>query len=189
MEQVNVHNLKENKTYGVILVALFAAIMVVCSQISVPIGPVPINLGLLGVFIAAGLLPPLKAVLSQVVFILLGLVGLPVFAGFKGGFGVLAGPTGGYIIGYILAAFAISIILTVVRKKQSLSTVAHIIWCVISIIVGVVLCYALGTAWFVISTGNTVAQALAVCVIPFIAGDIVKTALATILIVRLKRFV
>lgn len=103
----NTKPMKSTKIYAIIITALFAALTAVFSQISIPIGPVPVNLALLAVFTAAGLLSPGRAVLSQVVYLLLGAVGVPVFSGFRGGFAVLAGPTGGYIVGYIVAALTI----------------------------------------------------------------------------------
>ena len=85
--------------------ALFAALTAVCSQLAIPIQPVPINLALLSVYIAGGLLGGGMGAASQAVFLLIGAVGVPVFAGFRGGVQALVGPTGGYLIGYAAAAF------------------------------------------------------------------------------------
>ena len=153
----NTKPMKNTKTYAIIITALFAALTAAFSQIFIPIGPVPINLALLAVFTAAGLLSPGRAVLSQVIYLLLGAAGVPVFSGFHGGFASIIGPTGGYLVGYVVAALA--------------------------------LCYAFGTAWFVISTGTGILDALMVCVVPFLIGDAVKTAVATLLILRLKNVV
>lgn len=174
-------NIKNTKTYSLVLVALFTALTAVFSQIFIPIGPVPINLALLAVFISGGLLGIARSTTSQLVFLLLGAVGVPVFAGFKGGFGSLIGPTGGYIIGYVLAVLAISLILSKTGKK--------IPFIVLSLVVGLIICYAFGTAWFVYSTNTAFIDALFLCVIPFLIGDAVKIALATFLIYRLKKFV
>ena len=96
-----------SKTTALVLCGIFAALMAICSFITIPLGftPVPINLATLGVFLTGGILGKKYGSISLIVYILLGAVGVPVFAGFKGGLGVLAGPTGGYIIGYLAAAF------------------------------------------------------------------------------------
>lgn len=86
-------------------IAVFAALAAVFSQISIPIGPVPINLALLAVFAAGGMLSAAEAVFAVMLFLVLGAAGLPVFAGFNAGLGALFGPTGGYLIGYLPAAF------------------------------------------------------------------------------------
>ena len=95
-------NTKTN-LYAYLLCALFAALAAICSQIMVPLPftPVPINLALLAVWVCGGVLGPKKGAIAMLVYILLGVIGVPVFAGLQGGIGVLAGPTGGFIIGYV----------------------------------------------------------------------------------------
>lgn len=176
-----VKSIKQTKTYSMLLIALFAAITAVFSQISIPIGPVPINLALLAVFTAAGLLNVKQAVASQAIYILMGIIGVPVFAGFRGGFAVIFGPTGGYILGYIAAAFLISLLLKKIGKKP--------VFIALAIILGLILCYTLGTIWFVLSSGTGVVAALSACVFPFLPGDACKIAVATILSVKLKKIV
>ncbi|HAN44168.1 MAG TPA: biotin transporter BioY, partial [Ruminococcaceae bacterium] len=163
-----------------IICAVLAAVTAVLSQIQVPIGPVPINLAMLSVFIAGGLLSPNLAALSQLIFVLLGAIGLPVFAGFSGGIGVLAGPTGGYIAGYIAAAWLTSFI---IKKSGSKS----IVIVVLAMIAGLAVCYTLGTAWFVYSRKVSIAKALMLCVVPFLIGDALKIAAASLISQRLKR--
>lgn len=183
-------NIRGTKTYSLIITAFFAALTAVFSQISIPIGPVPINLALLAVFAAGGILGTKKAVVSQVVYVLLGAVGVPVFAGFKGGFQAIAGPTGGYIVGYIVAALVIGLTFWAFDKKYTSGNAAvKILISVVSMILGLAACYALGTVWFVISTGTNFAAALFTCVIPFLIGDALKIAVATLLTIRLKKFV
>lgn len=177
----NSSSIKQTHTYGIVLIGLFSALTVVFSQISIPIGAVPINLALIAVFTAGGLLGLVRGVLSQVVFILLGMVGLPVFAGFKGGVGVIAGPTGGYIVGFLCIPIIVGLFTKLLGKKAWVLSV--------SMLIGLLLCYALGTLWFVISTGTDFWSALAVCVFPFAIFDLIKIALSVFLVVRLKRFV
>lgn len=173
--------IKKGKTYSIVLIALFAALTAVFSQISIPIGPVPINLAMLAVFVAGGVLNIKCAIISQVVYVLLGMVGVPVFAGFRGGFAVLAGPTGGYILGYILAAGIIALIC----RQWNKSTVVL----VISMVVGLVLCYSFGTGWFAIQSGAGIWATFTTCVVPFLPGDAAKIIVAVILCSRLKKSV
>ena len=91
-----------SKTYDIVYIAVFAVIMAICSWISIP-AAVPFTLQTFGVFIAVGILGGKRGTLSVLVFILLGAIGVPVFAGFSGGIGVLAGTTGGYIIGFLFS--------------------------------------------------------------------------------------
>ena len=165
--------------YGMVITALFTALTVVCAQISIPIGPVSINLALLAVFAAGGCLGPVKAVISQLVYLLAGLAGLPFFAGFQGGPGVLLGPTGGYIIGYAFAALITGLLAVRFHRR---------FWpCALGMLLSLAVCYAFGTAWYAISTHTGFVPALMVCVVPFIPGDLCKIALAAFLTARLKR--
>ena len=169
------NSVKKSATYSIVITALFAALTAVFSQISIPIGPVPINLAMLSVFVAGGLLGIRRAMISQLVYVLLGAVGVPVFAGFKGGFAALAGPTGGYIIGYILAEGTIALICHFWNKK--------VVALIVAMVAGLAVCYAFGTAWFMViymkNTGPVgLMTVLGWCVFPFIIPDLVKMALA-----------
>ena len=165
-----------------IYAALFAAVIAVCSQIQIP-GTVPFTLQTLGVFVAAGLLGIKGGMLSVFIYILLGAVGLPFFAGFSGGISVLVGPTGGYIIGFLFTALAVGLMADLLGKK---------IWVLaVGMIVGLLLCYAFGTAWFIIAYTNSgssmdIGTALGYCVIPFLIPDAVKMAVAVIIVNRLN---
>ncbi|MEG2537832.1 MAG: biotin transporter BioY [Hydrogenoanaerobacterium sp.] len=158
--------------------AMFTALTAVCSQIVIPLpSMVPISLSLLAVHLSGALLGVFGATLSQIVYILLGAVGAPVFAQLRGGLGVLAGLTGGYIIGYVLCAFTVGIL----AQKWGRS-----FWkLVLGMALGTALCYAFGTAWFIVLTGKGLAAALLACVLPFLPGDAIKIALAAFLAVKL----
>jgi len=157
---------------------LFAALSAVFSQLAVPIGPVPITLTHVSVFLAAGLLGAKRAFISQAVFVLLGVFGLPVFANFSGGIGVLAGPTGGFIIGYLLCAFVSGVLI-----KKTGGSAAML---AVSFYAGWAVTYAAGVPWFMYVTGSNFFAALAVCVLPFLAGDALKTAVAVTIVRRLR---
>ncbi len=182
-----VESYRSSRTASLTLCGLFAAIMAVCSIITVPLGftPVPINLGTLGVFLAGGILGRKYGTISIAVYVILGAVGIPIFAGFKGGLGVLAGPTGGYIIGYILAAFVVGLIVDFFLKDDFGIGKQYLI-CVIAMVAGLFVCYLLGTIWFIVSTGTGVWASLVACVFPFLPGDALKIVAATLLVRRLR---
>ena len=159
------------------LIALFTALMAVFSQISIPIGPVPINLALLAVFAAGGLLATGEAICSVLLFLALGAMGLPVFSGFHAGIGALVGPTGGYLIGYLPAAILAGVFC---KRKRGFGRYA------LGMFIGLALCYALGTVWFVKCTGSGFLDALGICVLPFLPGDAIKIAAASYLSLKVK---
>ncbi len=158
-----------SKTYDIVYIAVFAVIMAICSCISIPTA-VPFTLQTFGVFVAVGVLGGKRGTLSILVFILLGAIGVPVFAGFSGGIGVLAGTTGGYIIGFLFLPLLCGQWKNF-RKKSVMQ--------IVSMIVGLIVCYAFGTAWFMIvySRANGavgLATVLGWCVIPFIIRILLK---------------
>ena len=159
--------------------------MAICSWISIPTA-VPFTLQTFGVFVAVGVLGGKRGTLSILVFILLGAIGIPVFANFSGGIGVLAGPTGGYIIGFLFSA----LLMWAMEKLPGKKSVMQIV----SMIAGLIVCYAFGTVWFVIVYGRMngpigFTAALASCVVPFIIPDIIKIALAYVLSRKLRKYV
>ncbi len=113
-----------SRTTMMILCGIFAAVTAICSLITIPLGftPVPVNLGTLSVFLTGGILGKKYGTLSMTVYVLLGAAGVPVFSGFRGGIGVLAGPTGGYIIGYIVAVLIIGLLMENTVKTSGSSS-------------------------------------------------------------------
>jgi len=161
-----------------ILSAMFAALSAVLSQISIPIGLVPINLTHVSVFLAAGLLGAKYGTFSQVAFVLMGAFGIPVFSGFAGGVGIIAGPTGGFIIGYVCCAYVSGQIIN--RFGKSMKALIPAMYA------GWVASYVPGVLWFMHVTGIKLAAALPFCVFPFLLGDAAKTALSAALVNRLQ---
>ena len=164
-------------------VAVCAALMAVCSWISIP-ATVPFTLQTFAVFCSLGLLGGRRGTAAILVYLLLGALGVPVFAGFSGGIGILFGTTGGYLLGFILMGL-------VYWLGERLSMDSRNIR-IISMILGLLLCYAFGTAWFMFvyarQTGAiALGTALAWCVVPFILPDLVKMALALLLSGRLRK--
>lgn len=176
----------ENKTklsvQDMAYIAMFAVIMAVCSWISVPY-IVPFTLQTFGVFLAVSVLGGKRGTLAVLIYILLGCVGLPVFAGFTGGFGILLGSTGGYIVGFLFTAL-IMWAMEKIPGNQTLVTSA-------SMVLGLLACYAFGTVWFVVVYARTTGPvglwtALGWCVFPYIIPDLAKMALALALRKRLR---
>ncbi|MDR3364842.1 MAG: biotin transporter BioY [Clostridiales Family XIII bacterium] len=194
---------KRNSIYSYLLCALFAALTAICGQIMVPLPftPVPISLALLAVLVCGGVLGAKKGAVAMLVYILLGAVGAPVFAGLTGGLGIIAGPTGGYIIGYLPAAVVMGLLAARGSERaakageaggaagaaRGLKTTKSLGLTIAMGVPAVAVCYALGTAWFVISTGTGFAASLMMCVIPFIPGDVLKIIAAAAVCEALRR--
>ncbi len=162
----------QTKTRKLVMIALLAALLAVLSPFTIPIGPIPFSLALFAVFLTGALLPPLAAVAAVGVYVLLGLVGLPVFSGFGAGPQVLLGPTGGYLAGYFLIAAA-----TALGRRFSQRLLVQLGLALL----GALSCYLLGTLWFMTVTGVTFMEGLWMCVFPFILPDAVKAMLALLL--------
>lgn len=170
--------MKKMNSGTMMLCALFAALSAVLSQISIPIGPVPITLTHASIFIAAGLLGAKYGAVSQIVYVFMGAVGVPVFSGYSGGIGKILGPTGGFIIGYIVCAFVTGLIID--RFGTSVKILIPAMYC------GWVVTYAFGVPWYMHVTHTGLPEALLTCVVPFLPGDVAKTIFSSVLINRLS---
>ena len=162
--------------------ALFAALIAVCTWVAVP-SAVPFTLQTLGVCLAVGLGGRKCAVLAVLTYIALGAVGLPVFSGFRGGIGVLFGNTGGYIFGFLPAAFFGGWLLSRLQSRKGAL--------VLSFAAVVAVCYLFGSLWYFLLYTHTTGAAgfgaiLLQCVLPFLPADILKIALAVLVTRRLK---
>lgn len=176
---------KKIKPLDLAYIGMFVALITICSWISIPL-TVPVTLQTFAIFAAVAMLGLWRGLAAIVVYILLGAVGVPVFAGFSGGFGILLGNTGGYIIGFVFSALISGGIMKKFGKKIPVMIVAMVL--------GLSACYAFGTAWFmyVYSDANGaigLLTTLSWCVFPFIIPDICKIALAVILDKRLAGFI
>lgn len=171
--------MKPTSTKHLALCAVFAALTAVCSQIQIPLAVIPVNLALFSVHLCAALMKKRYAALSMTVYLLMGLAGLPVFVGFQGGAGVLFGRTGGYIIGYVASAYLTALLMEKVGRAW---------WqAALFMAVGVLACYAFGTAWYMALTKTPLWLSLSYCVFPFLPGDAVKITLAVLLAGRLEK--
>ena len=154
-------------------IALFTALIAVLAQISIPLpGGVPLTLQTLAVPLAGIVLGPRRGTFSTLLYVLLGAIGIPVFANFTGGLGIVLGVTGGFIISFpIMALFA------GFASTKGVKNPALWMW----LILGALVNYAVGTVWCMFAAGLDLAGALAACVIPFIPTAILKIVLTGIL--------
>ena len=165
---------QRSKTYDMVYVGIFTVLIAICSWISIPM-TVPFTLQTMGVFLTVGILGGRRGTLAVLVYILLGAIGVPVFAGFTGGIGVLISNTGGYIMGFLFAAL-------LMWGMEKLFGKSNIVLA-ISMVLGLLVCYTVGTIWFMmVYSANTSAvgimTVLGWCVFPFIIPDIIKIILA-----------
>lgn len=172
-----------NKTRDIVYMSVFTAMISICSWISIP-ASIPFTLQTMGVFMTVGLLGGKRGTLTVLTYILLGAIGIPVFAGLTGGVSVLLGTTGGYIMGFLLSALLMWGIETIMGRNQ--------IVLAFSMVAGLIVCYVFGTAWFMmIYTQHSgvigLSTVLGLCVIPFIIPDLIKIGVALFLTNRLKK--
>jgi biotin transport system substrate-specific component len=165
--------------------ALFSALMCLCAWISFPFGESAITLQTFALFLTLELLGGKYGSLVCLVYLLLGAVGLPVFSGFRGGFGMLLGTTGGYLWGFLLCALLYWLITALLGKGFPVRLVTYL--------AGLLLCYALGTFWFYcvyLQAGSalSIGFVLLKCVVPFVLPDLLKLSLALALAKKTKRF-
>ena len=164
--------------------ALGVALITVCAWVTIPVFAIPFTLQTFAVAFVGALLGWKKGTAAVAVYVLMGLVGVPVFAGFKSGVVALAGPTGGYIVGFVfLALFPALANLLPVTKTAKRCAISYLF-----MVIGLAVCYAFGTAWFVVMYKCSVEYALMMCVVPYLAADFVKLALAALLAVRLQKY-
>lgn len=168
---------QRNKTYDMAYISMFTVIIAISSWISIPM-TVPFTLQTFGVFAAVGILGGRRGTMSVLLYILLGAIGVPVFAGFSGGLGVLTGNTGGYIVGFLFSALVMWGMEKIFGKSQLVLA--------ISMVLGLLVCYTVGTLWFMAvyaqETGSVaLVTVLGWCVIPFILPDMAKIAAALII--------
>lgn len=169
-----------SNTRNLVLCAVCAAITCILAPLSIPLaGGVPISLATFAVMLAGVLLGGSLGAISQLIYVLLGAVGLPVFAGWTGGLGNVLGMTGGFIIGYIPCAWLTGLIYH--KFGYNAKKTMKIVYMIIGMIVGNVALYAFGTVWFMVVTGMGLQESLAACVIPFIPGNFIKMAAVIII--------
>jgi biotin transport system substrate-specific component len=164
---------------GIVYASLFGALTAAGAFIVIPLPPVPITAQTFFLNTAAVLLGGSLGALSQFIYVMLGVVGIPVFSGGKAGIGVIFGPTGGYLLGFIIAAF-------IIGKIAGARRGAGIFWHIFAMLVGMAIIYSLGIMQLALVAKISFKKALAIGVLPFIPGDIIKIFLAAVISSRLK---
>ena len=162
------------RTKQMVLIALMTAVTCVLGPLSIPLpfSPVPISLTNFAIFLAIFILGMKNGTISFIIYLLLGAVGVPVFSSFRGGLQVLAGPTGGYLIGFIFLALIMGFALDHFDRK--------LVPTIIGMIIGMAVCYAFGTVWLAKLLSLSFKEGLMMGVIPYLAGDAAKIIIATI---------
>ena len=170
------------KTKDLTLTAVMAALICIAGPLTIAVGPIPLSLATFAVYMAGAVLGPKRGTAAAALYLLIGIIGVPVFSGFTGGFQKLAGVTGGYLIGYLPCAFLAGL----GGEKEAPAQK----WLLPALMTaGTALLYLIGTAWFMIQTGNALGAALSMCVLPFLPGDAAKITAATLLSAPVRRAV
>ncbi len=166
--------MSNKKIKDIALISIFAAIIAICSQIIIP-SPVPFTLQTFSIFLVLIVLGGKKGLLSILIYISLGVLGLPVFSGFSGGIGTLFNLTGGYILGFIFSGIIYFLLTEFFKNSLKIQ--------IISMLSGLLICYIFGTVWYYflfLKTENPVSlfSAVTSCVLPFLIPDILKIVFA-----------
>lgn len=162
---------KNMSVKNLVLTGMFTAVLCVLAQINIPTQPIPFTLSLFAIFLIGALLSPRYAFMAILVYDLLGAFGIPVFAGLKGGFQVVIGPTGGYIIAYPIMGLITALFYKYFKKYKTAALL-------VGMLLSLVLCYLIGTLWFCFVTKTGFVAALALCVFPYVLFDCLKAVLA-----------
>ena len=170
------------KTKNLVFAAISAALMVIFSQLVIPLPftPVPFSMAVFAVFLTGSLLPMNYALYAQLVYLLLGVIGLPVFGKFSGGIGVLLGTSGGYIFSYPIMAFLVALFIRLFGKKNVLSLSTGML-CALAA------CYLCGSLWFSFVSKVTWQKSAALTVLPFLPFDLIKIAICVPLSLTLDK--
>ena len=180
--------------YDMVLISISAALITVCSWISIPLGPVPFTLQTLGILAVMLTTGGRRGTIAILVYLALGAVGVPVFAGFKGGIASFAGPTGGFLIGFLASALVYWLLEKHFLKKLMTTPVKTWVFGMLAFLIFEVIMYIVGVIWFMTvyaaQTGPVgLATVMSWCVIPFIIPDIVKMAVAVLIGERASKLI
>lgn len=187
-------NKRRSMIYDIVVIAISAALITVCSWISIPLGPVPFTLQTLAILAVLLTLGGRRGTIAIVVYLALGAIGVPVFAGFKGGPAALLGPTGGFLVGFIAAALIFWLLEKLVFARLMSTPAKRLVFGLINSLIFELVLYVVGVIWFMTvyaaKTGPIgLGAVLSMCVIPFIIPDIVKMIAAAVIGSRAYRFV
>ena len=184
----------KSKAYEITIIAVSAALITVCSWISIQIGPVPVTLQTLAVLAVLLTTGGRRGTIAIAVYLALGAVGAPVFAGFKGGPAAFVGPTGGFLAGFLVAALVFWLLEKLVFARLMTTPVKKLIFGIVGSLIFELVLYIVGVIWFMTvyaaQTGPVgLGTVLSWCVLPFIIPDLVKIIAASVIGSRASRFV
>ena len=184
----------KNKAYDITIIAVSAALITVCSWISIPVGPVPVTLQTLAVLAVLLTIGGRRGTIAIAVYLALGAVGAPVFAGFKGGPAAFIGPTGGFLAGFLVAALLFWLLEKLVFARLMTTSAKKLVFGVVNSLIFELVLYTVGVIWFMTvyaaQTGPVgLGTVLGWCVLPFIIPDLVKIFAASVIGSRASRFV
>ena len=176
------------------LIPVSAALITICSWISIPLGPVPFTLQTLGILAVMLTIGGRRGTIAGLVYLALGACGVPVFAGFKGGIVSFIGPTGGFLIGFVIAALVYWLLEKALFKRLMNTPVKTWIFGLLGFVIFEVVMYVIGVIWFMTvyaaQTGPVgLATVMGWCVIPFIIPDIVKMIVAVLIGERASKLI
>lgn len=170
---------KRLSTRDLCMIGLWTAVIAVMAQISIPMPMgVPMTMQTFAITLAAVVLGSKKSAAATGIYVLLGAIGIPVFAGFSGGFGNIVGPTGGFILSFPIMAFIIG--LGVEMKKDNK------LMFIVMVVVGTLVNYVIGVLLFCMVTGSGVMTGITACVLPFIPTAVIKAVLAVVLGLQMR---
>jgi biotin transport system substrate-specific component len=168
-----------------VLAGVFAALIAISSLVAIPIGPVPHTLQVFFIMLAGTVLGSRWGAISVLIWVLLGLFGVPVFAQGKAGVAVLVGPTGGFLLGFIFCAFLVGLILERISPNYVSTFLAMLLGLAVIYIVG--LAGVLVSFAYFLHKPMTIEGAFSIAVVPFLPFDVVKAALAAFLGVKVRK--
>lgn len=161
----------KSNIYTLAMTAVMAAVIAAVSPFAIALGPIPLSFCTLMLYTTPYILGWRQGAMATLVFLLLGAAGVPVFTGFEGGLGKVLGPTGGYMAGYIPLVIITGLFIKAFPRSRVLQFLGMI--CATAVL------YTLGTAWFCVQSDSNLQRAVALCVFPFIPGDLIKMVVAT----------
>ena len=168
---------RSSRTKSLVFIGLGIALLAVASQIQLPIGPIPFSLQSMVVLIIMFVFAPNEAIATIAGYLTLGAIGLPMGAGFNGGLGWLVGPTGGFLMGFLLSTAIVATIKKSLASKSNQHSDSVALDSCLGVL-AIVTYYLTGVVWLMISTGLPIPTAVSVAVLPFVIPDVAKLAVA-----------
>ena len=155
------------------MAAMLAAMLCVCGPLTIPIGPIPVSLANFMIYLIGATVGPRLGIVSVLLYLLIGMAGLPVFSGFSGGLPKLLGPTGGFLMGDLPCVFLVGL-----GTGDAAGREAPAVRRILFLLAGAAVLYIMGTLWYMFLTKNSLWTSVSLCVLPFLPLDVLKMAAA-----------